>query len=297
MPSLLSDRVKQLIESQSESLWFPTLTNDLVEAGEQQLFKSAGIFLADYGTTRVIAKNSAIPLNIGGHLFVPENKEHSGNGIQIEILERSFARKYEDADIRFYTAEEIASLNLLGYLKDTFSILKKVPTLFVSVTTLVRSLHLIKSENEDYDVSFSEPNLPFSIFISVPQASSINSKMRVLEAIVHEAMHLQLTLIEQIVPLVQLGDERYFSPWKSEYRSTQGVLHALYVFRVIHSFWSSLKLTSMFTRQETRYINNRYNQIAAEIKKIRSFSDCSTLTPYGSRLVRSLLANLRHDEE
>ena len=35
------------------------------------------------------------------------------------------------------------------------------------------------------------------------------------------------------MPLVTPTERTYFSPWRNEYRTAQGVLHALYVFRVI----------------------------------------------------------------
>jgi hypothetical protein len=49
-------------------------------------------------------------------------------------------------------------------------------------------------------IRYSSPAIPFSIFVSVPPADERNVVARLAEAIIHEAMHLQLTLIEAIVP-------------------------------------------------------------------------------------------------
>src|SRR5207249_726495 len=99
--------------------------------------------------------------------------------------------------------------------------LKRVPTLLPTVLSLVRALHLVIPDDDDIDVSFSEPNLPFSVFVSVPHRGARTDALRVAEAIVHEAMHLHLTLIERVVPLVRSSGRRFFSPWRGEYRTAQ----------------------------------------------------------------------------
>jgi HEXXH motif-containing protein len=267
------------------------LTGDLVEAGWQSLFRKSGLIPSHYGTTRAVAQDALAPLNVIAQLSTSSTIDHFHKPIKVEILDISFAQKYKEAGIKFYTAEEIGKADLLCSLQDAINIVKRIPTLLATVVALVRSLHLIKPENDDYDVSFSEPHIPFSIFVSVPQARSTINTLRLAEAIVHEAMHLQLTLIEKFVPLVIQTQETFFSPWREECRPIQGVLHALYVFRVIHQFWELLSPIYSYPTKELQYIQLRQEEINRQINKIRSFQDCSELTMVGACFVRNLIQN------
>ena len=49
-------------------------------------------------------------------------------------------------------------------------------------------------------------------------------------------MHLQLSLVERVVPLVLSQRKMYYSPWRDEVRNSEGILQALYVFGVIRLF-------------------------------------------------------------
>ena len=147
----------------------------------------------------------------------------------------------------------------------------------------------MQAPDDDYDVSHSDPQVPFSIFVSVPQARRPHDALRVVESIVHEAMHLQLTLLEQTLPLVHPSDHTYFSPWKGTYRSPQGVLHALYVFRVIDRFLEQLQAFPVWSAADADYIHTRRDDIARQIGEIETFKDCPALTTWGTEVVRRLM--------
>jgi hypothetical protein len=70
-----------------------------------------------------------------------------------------------------------------------------------SLGCLVRSIHALRAPR-NHDVSHSTPALPFSVFVSVPGADEKDATLRLAESLVHEAMHLQLTLIERTGALV-----------------------------------------------------------------------------------------------
>jgi HEXXH motif-containing protein len=161
------------------------------------------------------------------------------------------------------------------------------------VFTLVKSIHLINAD-DDYDVSFSEPDIPFTIFISVPHFRGTISVLRITEALVHEAMHLQLTLVERIVDLIKPSASRYFSPWRGEYRSAQGVLHALYVFRVIDRLFEELSVHCFSSCPEgLNHMHYRRCEVSEQIQDVKTFSDCRDLTELGANFVKQLLQNHR----
>jgi HEXXH motif-containing protein len=206
----------------------------------------------------------------------------------VEVLDEGLAAYYYDAGIEFYSAREIADINLVSCVEDGIKLIRCVPGLSATVIALVRTFHLIKPQDDDYDLSFSEPHIPFSIFVSVPTKRSLIHRLRIAEAIVHEAMHLQLTLINKTVPLTGSTSRRYYSPWRKEYRDSQGILHALYVFRVIDRMLEQLASLVGSTRDVTEYIHGRRFDIDGQIRTIRSFQNCPELTRVGASFVGGL---------
>lgn len=285
----LVERVKAALVNPNDSLWFPDLTAELAEAGWKKLYCTAGVSHHDYTTGRVMLQDVEAPCKIIAYQLVHLNKKSSEWAPQVEILGGELTSHYEQSGISFYTAEEINDTNILKTLGDGISILKRLPTLYATIAALVKSIHIIKLENDDYDVSFSDPHIPFSIFISVPHRHSLTVPLRITEAIVHEAMHLQLTHIERVTTLVAQTSDNYFSPWRGEYRTAQGVLHALYVFKVIDQLFKKLLVDSLLD-EEGEYILNRCAEIYTQIQEIQGFKDCSDLTEVGRCFARRLLS-------
>ena len=152
----------------------------------------------------------------------------------------------------------------------------------------MRSLHVIDSDGDETDVSFSDPSMPFSVFVSVPRIRSETTGLRIAEAILHESMHIHLTLLAQVAPLVQPQGKLYYSPWRNEQRDSEGIIQALYVFSAIRSY-----LTVFPTWQSAeagRHVESRIEQIDSQIEQARYFRGCDELTPDGEVLVARLLA-------
>jgi HEXXH motif-containing protein len=277
----LVERVELGLRNPGEFPWLPELTAELSQAGWRDLYRKAGLTSVAYGTSRAMAGDASVPCRFVAHLPIFSGAESPMGSIQVETLEAELGRSYEEAGIRFYTADEIGALNVLAQLREAISVLKLIPTLFTTIATLVKSIHVLDPGDDDYDVSFSEPHIPFSIFISVPQANSMINTLRVAEAIVHEAMHLQLTLIEKVVPLIRMTSRQHYSPWRGEFRNAQGVLHALYVFCVIYLFFSTLQSLPLHDPNVVDYIKRRRSEIRDQVGRIRSFQNSDDLTEIG----------------
>jgi HEXXH motif-containing protein len=222
-----------------------------------------------------------LPVFSGGETLAGE--------LQVEILDGVVAHNYEQAGVKFYPARELVAVNVLGYLKGAINVLKLVPSLLTTVAVLVRAIHVIDPGDDDYDISFSEPHIPFSIFVSVPRGSDITNPLRVAEAIVHEAMHLQLTLIERVTPLVVESDSKYLSPWRQELRMAGGVLHGLYVFKVIDAYLTKLLACESLVEGSIDYMRDRREQIARQVGEIKPFQESPDLTSLGTAFVTRLL--------
>jgi HEXXH motif-containing protein len=165
-------------------------------------------------------------------------------------------------------------------LQEAADVLGTVDGLVDTLGLLVRKVHLLEAPI-GYDVSHSDPELPFSIFISLPQPGETDGVPRLAEAILHESMHLQLTMIELQVPLIADDLERLYSPWKHEVRPISGLLHGLYVFAVIHQVcecWVESQVEGI------RYCHKRRAEIEKEVTTLPERP--SGLSPIGLELWR-----------
>lgn len=288
----MSDLVAQVtaaLRNPDDSPWLPGLAAGLAERSWSDLYRDTGLTPSEYGTERVMARDRNAPRKIVSVISSALSDRDCGQGFQIEVLDRDTASPYEESGVKFYSEDEIKGENMAERIVEAVNILKSIPTLFRTVGDLVRSIHLIDAGDGDYDVSFSEPNIPFSIFVSVPRSYSQYGALRIAEAILHEAMHLQLTLIERVVTLINPSNTEYFSPWRREYRTAQGVLHALYVFRVIDCFFGEVLNRKLIASKYFDYLHERKNEIASQANWIKEFSDCPELTDLGKIFVKRLI--------
>lgn len=282
----LQNRLLAALNGSGTTAWFPGLAAELVTWGWEDLFKKTKIGQTNYSTAAALH----------GHVItsLPPIARLQPKGIspllpiQIDETPYEIAEMYGDSGALPYTGLELQSLATIDCVSEALGILASVPSVYETVSCLVASLHLLKPESDEIDVSFSLPEIPFSIFVSVPQSRIENDSLRVAEAILHEAMHLQLTLIEQLVPLVEETDERYFSPWKNQYRHPRGVLHALYVFTVVKQLLESLLENEQWACS-FKYIEERLTTVVSQRWEISDFDKCLALTSFAQKLARKLL--------
>ena len=133
----------------------------------------------------------------------------------------------------------------------------------------------------EYDVSHSDPAVPFSIFLSVPPAGQ-TGRLRLAESIIHECMHLQLSIVEKALPLIDEPHAMYCRP-------ASGVLHGLYVFSVIYQFFGCSTLNAHLTSQERLFADLRRSQLSRELNQVVPFARIDSLSREGRCLAaRSL---------
>ena len=285
----LAAQVRGALRDPDTPLWLPDLSVALADTAWRKLDQGLRLTRASYGTARVLRRDPGASRQVVISLDIPSPAEARGNAIPIELLPQNLALEYAGPEVRFFEAEEILGLGVAARVREALEILGAVPTVLPTVCSLIRSLHLIDPADDEVDVSFSEPGLPFSAFVSVPGPGAIAGGLRIAEALLHEAMHLNLTLVEAIVPLVMPTERAYFSPWRNEYRTAQGVLHALYVFRVIDAFLGEASYESPDLGPSHSHARERRATIARQIREIQDFRNCVDLTPDGAAFVDRLL--------
>jgi len=271
-------------------LWLPGITPKLAQVAWDSLQCSACLTPDTYGTVRVLANDPKAPRNVFTSLSIPQFSDGQSSHLLIELLDGSAARRYENLSLTFVPGDQIANSTTLDCISDAMSALARVPSLRDTIIHLVKVVHIVQSNGPDYDVSHSDPQVPFSIFLSIPNQRSAFNSLRVAEAIVHEAMHLQLTIVEQLVTLAHETSQKVFSPWKAEYRSIGGVIHGLYVFQVINDFYSELLELSFYHRTLSCYMKKRIEHINKETHTLKFSNTLASLSKHGKRLLSRLLA-------
>jgi HEXXH motif-containing protein len=290
LPSDLKERIIIALTDHDSELWFPHLTHDLMQTGLQKLYEESGLTEENYGTARVILKDADAQRVFERSVFTRASLGEIRNETFVEMLPANIIEQYKESGVDFYTREELRiNTEIMDCLRDAFEIIRYLSSLFSSVRYLVKSIHLIKPEDDEYDVSFSEPHIPFSIFVSIPKKNTSINALRVAEAIVHEAMHLQLTLIESITILVVSGSQVVYSPWKNDYRTPQGVIHALYVFRVIIYYFKEIIENDSLVLETREYVKERSEEISSQINEIHNFQSCPNLTYLGQVFTKKLM--------
>ena len=177
----------------------------------------------------------------------------------------------------------------IAKVKSALAVFKQVPEVYTFINTIVKSIQILQAEDSETDISYSHPDITFSIFFSLCEEDSVLSNLRVAESILHEVMHLYLTLIENKVPLIkQDANNVYFSPWRDEPRLAKGVLHGLFVFRAILELYKILKKLEPFANVN-EYIECRIIQIEDDLNALKEFAAAIDLTTYGAILTIHLL--------
>lgn len=184
------------------------------------------------------------------------------------------------------------SNNEIKKIITALDIFQKIEPIQNFILNIIKSVQLIKAEYSDTDISYSHPEIPFSIFFSVCDEVSMISDLRVAESILHEAMHLKLTLIETHIELIEANTkEMFYSPWRDEKRPLRGVLHGIFVFRAIKDFYSLLTTSKDYSHNSTeiQFIKLRIEEIEKEFESLKDFPNSNGLSIFGKSLASKLL--------
>jgi HEXXH motif-containing protein len=168
--------------------------------------------------------------------------------------------------------------------------LSRLPTLEAVVNAEVDEITLLDAP-PGYDISHSEPKWQGRIFVSSPPEGGEVAGLRVLENVIHETMHLQLTRYEDSYPLVRDHASRHFSPWKREERETQGILHGVYVFICIAALFAEPRLVRGLGPAGIDYAARRRAEIDVELRCVDMQALATALSPKGQELLSRLITS------
>ncbi|HEX8333008.1 MAG TPA: HEXXH motif-containing putative peptide modification protein, partial [Segetibacter sp.] len=228
----LATQIRKFIE-RPYPLWETTLTSQLAQHKWKEFERKGFQSFSDYSTDRFLLGDLAPEIG--------KKKEIADRLLYVEMPSFQLQSFYDEHGLELLTENEIEVDAALLKLNKAFSVLRNIEPAYDCISLLVRSIHILRQADVEIDLSYSHPNIPFSIFVSVCADDSTISNLRVAESILHEAMHLKLTLIENFIPLVRLNtNSTFYSPWRDEERPVRGVLHGLFVFTAIIEFYKEL---------------------------------------------------------
>jgi hypothetical protein len=260
-------------------LWENELTTQLVSE-EWNVLASCTITATNYSTARAYFKETKLPANGTVKIFGTTESD----SIFIEYPQPELLGFfYEETGLELLNQNEINAINGVEKIQCALEILRRVPGVLDCISQLVKCIGILRHDNPEIDTSHSDPTIPFTIFVSVCEDTSEVSNLRVAESILHEAMHLKLTMIEHQVDLIVPGTrEEFYSPWRDEQRPVRGVLHGLFVFKAVLDFYSKLA-------DELNYTDYRKTEILEELNLIKKFQFSLGLTSMGATLTKNLL--------
>lgn len=260
-------------------LWFPGTAERLVADFNSTMFNSAP---ARYTTATCLGLDRPKP-SFCGTLKIADRRA------ALENLQAFAPSQIAVTTVPWRPDDEAA-------LASAISLLDKVPRLTSTLAALIRAVHRLAADSA-FDVSHSEPKLPYTIFLSIPPPGPTRAP-RLAESILHEAMHLQLSLIERTCDLVSDHRSCGWSPWQCQARPAQGLLHGLYVFSVIFEVSGQLSRATKTSgpgvsrdpdeADVLTYFQRRRRQISAEISELAVID--RALSPIGQQLWRRCLA-------
>lgn len=276
---ILIDKLTEFIRNP-----YPLWMNDVVDAIVQnkwlELEASFGmISYEDYSTAKLLS--GLYNPRLGLKSIVP--------GVYLEPSEFEYlADFYKETNLDPANIIYCEQNNAVDQLEKAFGFLSKEETCEKAICQLLKRVQVLKQYEPEYDTSYSHPDVPFTIFVSLGKEGSVKDVVRLSESILHEAMHLNLTLIEQLVPLVNDNSVTYYSPWREEDRPVRGVLHGMFVFRAIFDFYSAIR-SSIELPEQLDFIDWRIEVITSELSLLEGFPFCEGLSANGAILSKNLL--------
>ena len=242
-----------------------------------------GLDRSGYGTLRVLARAPDAPRSVATTLpaIRPEDAQ-----VMVEGFPAGMAARHAEMGL---VLAEVDPGRLNSVHAAAAAALLALPDAADATSALVRSLHVLAVDGPDYDASCSDPAVPFSIFLGVHPRPVRHDALRLAEGLLHEAMHLQLTLAEAVLPMVAgLTEERY-SPWQGCKRPVQGVLHGLFVFRAVQRFLAAVADAPGTGREDRDHAQRRVGEIEREVGQLAGLAASPDLTEDGCRLAAALL--------
>jgi len=141
-------------------------------------------------------------------------------------------------------------------------------------------LKFIQESNQ----SSSLPDLPGVICMSW-----VDDILQIMEAIVHEAGHHKLCMVEREGQLTASSEAIFRSPWRDDLRPARGLIHGSYAFLGVAFLWDSLLKSASLP---SNYITSMSHRKSVALKQVQAaileLDKARCLTQLGANVVESI---------
>lgn len=167
------------------------------------------------------------------------------------------------------------------------------PALHDELVALCSDVQLIRdvSAHPDKSVSFSDDSVPGAIYLAPPARWDELGVYDAADSLIHEHRHQKLYLVERAAELLHTDRPLIASPWREELRPPSGLLHALFVFTELLSYWRWVQDVGPATVQARAcyLVESSTERLSAGFE---TMGGCA-LTPAGRSLVQVLKERTR----
>jgi len=177
-------------------------------------------------------------------------------------------------------------------LLDTFKTIHRIDkSLYDDILSTIEFYVPLVDPTECTSTSFTFNHFPHVTFIS--DSFSIAT---ILENVIHEYHHDKLNLTMKFYDFLSGKGGRYFSPWRNDIRPVNGLIHGIYVFVEIYSFYVKAldDENDLITPEQRSFIRFRMGLIYHELQLafFQVNSDDSELTDLGREFITELYSIL-----
>jgi HEXXH motif-containing protein len=136
--------------------------------------------------------------------------------------------------------------------------------------------------SETTDRAFTVSLLSDVIFLSTTHQHQL------AENIVHELMHSELNLLQEVEPLFDAdAEQRYYSPWRDDPRPLHGLVHALHVFSGVADFLVGLENVAP-TAETAEWLRARRLTVVRQLRVALKQVPREKFTPAGKELLEDV---------
>lgn len=256
----------------------PELARSL-SAGKLQNLKREGVEFGHYTTS------AFIPDRVVERCIGTVRLEETSASIEVHDFIPDLPQRYAELGLN---QAVLPPAIIIERLQNAFAFLESVAAAAQSVAALVRVLHPLSVASADSSFSYSDPMIPFSVFIGVPATPTNNVAHCIAEQVLRQAMYIQLSLIDKTVPLLSPLRAQLEPSSRRTGTYTDDVLHRLYSLRAVQHFMA-ICVGGTLTPEEREYCETRVDSIDNEIAEIGDVLACPGLTDEGAVLASSLL--------
>jgi len=255
------------------------------------LLPKTGVNLRLPKETRYIAKkgkNIELILSDSTKILHTIDDRYTSKSLQVlnfnedEFLYKQFINQYAQCEL-------IGEKNFDDYISKLNIAINKIEAVDKGWVEILKNIEFVvpmKYVSHDTTKSFTISGIPHLVFLS-----DCDKPIKLAENLIHESLHDELNMFMNYYELTEQKNILYYSSWRDDPRPIRGLLHAIYVFTGIFSFYSqSLRTNNTFMQCDKDFMLFRYTSIYYELylayyqlEQVKI-----ELSPLGSRFIETL---------